>query len=1004
MADYPSETLFSLELLVDYVRVNSSTRNGNCPTGYALKILPAVAFRLLDFPTVLVYHVESDPASPTQMTLKKSAFDEGSCIPGESMDKAQHFCFGKGKSCLFKMSLRSLRNHLYSTPLYVMVLDVYPEIPKLVGSCLVSLASTIDDVWHDVKENGMSVPCAHGKKGIYTLCNLMGNSVGWISFGYRLSYLGTSLLPHFPETKVLHTELQLSTYVASVSKSVTDHTPTVRDEKVGDAKSSKELNQQLSEDIIARQEGLVKKMDDVSLSKEVSQGLSDNVLAKQESFAKKGDSVSLSTENHICADSKLAVNTDKTVQNIIMELSKGEQGSSRVSVVAKMSEDNGVGHVANSLSKDEILGSNVYCPPPLYYSQSFTKPSKSDNQHCRVEYVADTLLSEDPECSKKHTVKERRNNDHTMYKAEAISASLSSKKDEPTPVNVGVTLQQLPLLNALLVELSLLNTHSMQTAGVVPLQQLPLLYKAVETTSVKVPEVTKPEAVKEGGQSDAAVPGQRSFSPKLRKSSPTRIIQSHVQKQLQKENKQAVNCKHKQDQIEDSEGGSKKKKLYYGMTNTLRLRLQQTNPDMLIVHERREQYRKKQAEILKEKNAKWSQMKNKRPQRSPAHRFKLRGGHGGGRLYHHNSSIDENVETLIQTSMEKDVLSPLNKQTSFFSNNTFFHAKGNLSKGAHETNCKWATKKSTGLSNAEGADPKILDGRTKIIYYQKNKDSSCGLPDISVHGSIRSKNETESGANNLQIKEINPGFPNTSVEGEDFSIGSTQRSSLGNRYMDESVKSVEYTQYSEDFTSPELTGRCSDICDSPEDVLTSPKSHNSESIGSESDLSKYSAVSKESINAPVPLISAASPVQSLSGIYPATRKMQKNPGVVKAAVIITNSSEVSLRGQNVEHTEDKDIKMTVLTEKHRTTENEFSADLFLKFKSINDQTSFEKSPSLRTSKVSSCLPSNVSDLELSTSDLDRHDESKSDISTIGFANKYKHISELVVNNLTGYTL
>lgn len=77
------------------------------------------------------------------------------------------------------------------------------------------------------------------------------------------------------------------------------------------------------------------------------------------------------------------------------------------------------------------------------------------------------------------------------------------------------------------------------------------------------------------------------------------------------EKEKSVSLQYKKNQTEnlkkgkyfEKKGGAPPKrvprgKLLYGVTNTLKLRLKQTNPDMLVVHEKREEYRKSQAQML----------------------------------------------------------------------------------------------------------------------------------------------------------------------------------------------------------------------------------------------------------------------------------------------------------------------------------------------------------------------------------------------------------------------
>ena len=111
------ESLFSLELVVDKISLPQIVCR-----------FPAVAFRLLDFPTLLIYHVEPELADAIRQKISR---DQHYKVPQqlhELKDKDGDFPVKKGKSCLFKVPLKTLQNHLLNCPLYVMVIDTYPEV------------------------------------------------------------------------------------------------------------------------------------------------------------------------------------------------------------------------------------------------------------------------------------------------------------------------------------------------------------------------------------------------------------------------------------------------------------------------------------------------------------------------------------------------------------------------------------------------------------------------------------------------------------------------------------------------------------------------------------------------------------------------------------------------------------------------------------------------------------------------------------------------------------
>ena len=133
------ESLFSLELVVEKLYIPHITCR-----------FPAIAFRLLDFPTIVINHVESELGKAIRRQI---SFDPDYQMPEqfcELKDKHGNFMVKKGKSCLFKMVAETLKNHLSNTPLYVMVIDMFPEVPKLVGNSTVPLNVLIDAICADL--------------------------------------------------------------------------------------------------------------------------------------------------------------------------------------------------------------------------------------------------------------------------------------------------------------------------------------------------------------------------------------------------------------------------------------------------------------------------------------------------------------------------------------------------------------------------------------------------------------------------------------------------------------------------------------------------------------------------------------------------------------------------------------------------------------------------------------------------------------------------------------
>ncbi|XP_034537133.1 microtubule-associated protein 10 [Notolabrus celidotus] len=156
------ETLFSFELLVEHIRLHK-------PGTVSDQL--AVGVRLLDFPTLLIYQP-----------------------PQSREEDQQEHVFNRGKCCFFNMGLSSLQTLLSSTPLYAMVLDVKEDLPKLVGTSLLSLHKVMKRIRQDVTEHGVSAASSHGERGIISVCSLSGERIGSMSLSYKLQSLGGNVL------------------------------------------------------------------------------------------------------------------------------------------------------------------------------------------------------------------------------------------------------------------------------------------------------------------------------------------------------------------------------------------------------------------------------------------------------------------------------------------------------------------------------------------------------------------------------------------------------------------------------------------------------------------------------------------------------------------------------------------------------------------------------------------------------------------------------------------
>ena len=121
----------------------------------------------------------------------------------ELLDKYGRFIFSRGKSCLFRSDMETLKNHLKTAPMYLLLLDTFVQPYKLIGSALIPMFNLINDIYNETELNSSKNaenPCTKMTHGIFEIKNLLGEELGHISFACRLTCYGTSLLPHIETT------------------------------------------------------------------------------------------------------------------------------------------------------------------------------------------------------------------------------------------------------------------------------------------------------------------------------------------------------------------------------------------------------------------------------------------------------------------------------------------------------------------------------------------------------------------------------------------------------------------------------------------------------------------------------------------------------------------------------------------------------------------------------------------------------------------------------------
>lgn len=202
MNNEDTETLFSFEVHVERIEELSA----RCR-------LPAVSFRLLDFPTLIIHHLSPSAAEKMRQKVEMKTVPIDALL-SELKDGHNNFQMKKGKSCLLKVNLNDLHSHLQTVPMYVMLIDLWPTKPKLVGSTTVVLKDAINKIHREISRNGIAMPAFYREENTFSVYNLMGSVVAKVKLGYRLLSLGGALLAHVPRWSLRNRESDKENYKA----------------------------------------------------------------------------------------------------------------------------------------------------------------------------------------------------------------------------------------------------------------------------------------------------------------------------------------------------------------------------------------------------------------------------------------------------------------------------------------------------------------------------------------------------------------------------------------------------------------------------------------------------------------------------------------------------------------------------------------------------------------------------------------------------------------------
>lgn len=595
------ECLFSLELVVEKLYIPHITCR-----------FPSVAFRLLDFPTIVISHVEDDLGKAIR---RKISFDSDYKLPdqfAELKDKHGNFMVRKGKSCLFKMVAETLKNHLSSTPLYVMVIDMFPETPKLVGNSTVPLNVLMDAVCADLIRLGPSVPSAHGDKGLFKIYNLMGREVGYFVLGFRLLCLGPSLIPHLPEAALVPRQTKKRT----------------RQENF---KNEQIIEMMQLSQIDAKEEDSTDNCVEMKTTGSMTDVLKQDALMQTEEMADRAVNVDIQDVSAFPLPVNTLTQASKDVNHCATQTEK-KKIKTLLNAKQKILED--FAAFGEQDDKDEVLITNIVCPPPLFYNSEAMPPVEVNYDSCSSDtelFMTDMLTVEsltdgEAEIDVKPTNKELNQKQNTYPNMEEIMPPPPPVSYQTTAFNVKSNKEQnkkkpgqvpdyeqtqkaapqpndvFPLLSALVKELMCIQNPSLFQN--MPFQMPPHIFTSSPHMMPDVLHMPKSQGMQEVSKMNGAYV----TAGKTEKEMDAAINMGPIEEKIPVEKdvfrKQGrighSRCAHPYPGVPKEkswlrsvpERSKRKSKLTFGLTNTQRLRLQKTNPSWLIAMERNEAVRK----------------------------------------------------------------------------------------------------------------------------------------------------------------------------------------------------------------------------------------------------------------------------------------------------------------------------------------------------------------------------------------------------------------------------
>ena len=547
------DSLFSLELVVDKLTL----------PGVQCRF-PAVAFRLLDFPTLVIYHVEPELGDAIRIKVKSDPYAKvGAQIP-ELLDRDGAFAMKKGKSCLLKISANMLLQHLSCTPLYVMILDTYPEVPKMVGNCIVPLDTTMETLYDKICKDGLAMPVVHGEKGIYKIYNLMGTEVGGVILGFRLLSLGVGLIPHLPAATALNIPRK---------KKPESFLP--------DKKEKEKIQEKVAEIVLEDLELPIKYESVSAVASKPQRDVVKNTNAQTQYYS---DTVQ-----------NMATQTEGKMRKI-----KERKGANELDIESKLQN-----------VVDDVFVTNTVCPPPLFFNSDMEATSHSvglefyediiqeDNLPAKSDSDDDTIRPEDilSETEGFKLFKPRKSTD---FEKKHVSRKQAFQKRNSDKME---HLKKFPLINALIHEIEAIKGSGKSSVGpdihVTSPSRFPPQNVAPAVVSKHVPSLSRsPSPGRERASVEKYLKRVSTPRHQVRELPSPKTPRKYVL-DLKKPIK-THKCQEASKGVPKNKSwirkvpsafGVTKTKLTYGMTNTQRLRLEKSNPELLATLQKQEEQR-----------------------------------------------------------------------------------------------------------------------------------------------------------------------------------------------------------------------------------------------------------------------------------------------------------------------------------------------------------------------------------------------------------------------------